>query len=325
MGLRRYEHLPEVPNRGQPQRSYDRRAGYPAGADLHIPVFDCQSQRFGGQPLRGSQCRGNIRKRRVGSTPTDIDQLTPCLRRFPPQYCVAARQRRIPVGRGGEAECVVQLCGQNRPPLDRCFDPHIELGILGKDGGLEVLQFRRRVDPQFLDQDAARPSVRSQRLALPSRPIKSEHLLRPETLPQGMLGGERFQLADQVPVQPECQVGVDARLQRRQSHLLQTGDLPVERRPPVDIGVGVTPPQRQRRSQLKGRAFRVRCQPSACRPVELLEITGVDLVRLQRVPATRPGDHIPHLATEIRHVGVDSATRPRGGVVAVHALDERID
>jgi hypothetical protein len=64
-----------------------------------------------------------------------------------------------------------------------------------------------------------------QRLALPSRAIEREHQLPAETLAEGMLGDQHFELADQVPVAAEREISLGPLLQCDKPPLLEARNL----------------------------------------------------------------------------------------------------
>ena len=64
-----------------------------------------------------------------------------------------------------------------------------------------------------------------------------------------MLGGERFQLADQLGVLAERQVGLDALCQTVEARLLQAGDLGLGEGLVAEVGQRRAPPHRQRLAQ----------------------------------------------------------------------------
>ena len=88
--------------------------------------------------------------------------------------------------------------------------------------------------------------VRPQRLGLASRAVQREHVQRPQALAVRVLDRQRIELGDDLAMAAGAQVGVDARLERRQPQLVEAGDLTVEESVGLDVGVGVAAPHRQR-------------------------------------------------------------------------------
>ena len=64
----------------------------------------------------------------------------------------------------------------------RIENGRFQRGILLEDHALELAERRRRLDPELVGEQVSRILVRGQRLRLPSRSVKREHLLPPETL-----------------------------------------------------------------------------------------------------------------------------------------------
>jgi hypothetical protein len=92
----------------------------------------------------------------------------------------------------------------------------IQARVLGEDGGLKLLQRRARVDAQLLGQGLAGPSVGLQRLGLPAGAVQGQHEQPVQPLVQRMPGDEGLQLADELGVAPEGQIGLQAGLQGAQ-------------------------------------------------------------------------------------------------------------
>jgi hypothetical protein len=110
---------------------------------------------------------------------------------------------------------------------------------------------------------------------LPAAPVQGDHLERAQTLTVRVFDREPVELADDLAMPARPHVGVDARFQRRQSHLAQACDFTVELSVGLDVGVGVATPQRQRLSQHVGRPSRIIDRASAC--TQVLECCGVNL------------------------------------------------
>ncbi len=153
-----------------------------------------------------------------------------------------ARRRRPPPRRG--AARVGATAIEQRP-------------VLLEDPPLHLLQLRRRIDAQSLDQRGPRAPEGAQRLALTAAAVQGEHVHRPQVLPERVLDRQRVQLGDHLAVAPGAHVGVDARLDRRQPQLVQSGDLAVERTVRLDVGVRMAAPQQQRVAQPRRHLVRI--------------------------------------------------------------------
>ena len=81
------------------------------------------------------------------------------------------------------------------------------------------------LDPELLDQRPARVAVDVERLGLATRAVEREHELAAQALAQRVLGDQRLELADELGVAAERELGVDALLERRHAQLLEARDL----------------------------------------------------------------------------------------------------
>ncbi len=96
-----------------------------------------------------------------------------------------------------------------------------------------------------------------QRLGLAVGAVEGEHELAPEPLPQRMPSDERLQLADELSVAAEREVGLDALFERRQLQLVQARDLALCERLVGEVGQGRAPPEGERPAQLLGGLLRL--------------------------------------------------------------------
>ncbi len=74
---------------------------------------------------------------------------------------------------------------------------------------MQLPQLAARLDAELLDEPAAGRLVDLQRVGLAAGAVEGEHELAAQALLQRVLGGERFQLADQLGVLAEREVGLD--------------------------------------------------------------------------------------------------------------------
>src|SRR5687768_7673842 len=86
---------------------------------------------------------------------------------------------------------------------------------------MELLQCRRRLDTQLVDEHPSRVLVGLQRLRLPPAAIEREHQLAPRALTQWVLAHERLELADEPGSATELELRLDPLLERRQAKFLQ--------------------------------------------------------------------------------------------------------
>jgi hypothetical protein len=116
--------------------------------------------------------------------------------------------------------------------------------------------------------------------------VAGEHELRPQSLPPWVCGDERLQLADQIRLAPEGEIGVDALLQRREAHVVQPPNLGLRKRGKGQILQGRPPEQSERFAQGRCGSLRItgRTRPPTLihQGVESLQIT-LALTHLQEV------------------------------------------
>ena len=87
--------------------------------------------------------------------------------------------------------------------------------IVRQDPPLEVVKLRRGLESQLLRQHIAVLPGTPQGLHLATAAVKGEHQLRPERLPQRMLGNERLELGDHLRGAAARQLGVANRSRRQ--------------------------------------------------------------------------------------------------------------
>ena len=118
--------------------------------------------------------------------------------------------------------------------------------ILSQDRALQLLQLRRRLEPELLVQSPARARVRLERVGLAPTAIQREHQQSDQPLTRRMLGGQLLELADDQRRLARGQPHVEALLERDEAQLLQPRDLPLRERLERRIGQRGPAPQRQR-------------------------------------------------------------------------------
>src|SRR5581483_12332134 len=97
----------------------------------------------------------------------------------------------------------------------------LEAGVLPEDQPLELAQGRRGLDPELPGERTPRLLVGGEGLRLPAGAVEREHVAAPQPLPQRLAGDERLELAGEVLVPPEREVGVEPPLERVQAQLLE--------------------------------------------------------------------------------------------------------
>ena len=165
-----------------------------------------------------------------------------------------------------------------------------QVRILGEDHVLELAQLRPRLEPELAHHAVAAGAHRLERFCLASRPVQGDHQVGAQPLPQWMLADEALQLSDEVGIPPPRQVGGQAFLDRFETQLLESGDLPVGEVVEPMLRQHIPAPECQRLVQISGCAFGVVATESRPRSLkETLEAPCVDRQRvdLQRI-AGRP-------------------------------------
>ena len=200
--------------------------------------------------------------------------------------------------------------------------------VLAENRGLELPERRPGVDAELVHERLARRPVRRQSVGLPPRAIQREHELRARPLAKRVRDDERLQLGDELRVPPECEVGLDSRLERGQAKLLEARDLVLRERLVGEVRQRDSSPERQRLAERHLGARRVACieRRSALRgkPGEPMDVhpLRVDLEHVAgRARLDHPGsERLPKL----RHVLLDGMRRRCGRARGPELLDEAI-
>jgi hypothetical protein len=91
---------------------------------------------------------------------------------------------------------------------------------------LELPEHRAGLDPELVDERPSCLVVCGERISLPTGAVERQHQLRTQVLTERVLGDQLLELGDEIVLAPECEVSLDARLERDESQLLE----PVDRR-----------------------------------------------------------------------------------------------
>ena len=91
--------------------------------------------------------------------------------------------------------------------------------------GLKLAQLGSRLDTELVDETGAGSLIHVQSLRLPARTVQRDHELPQEALAQRMLGDEPLELADDVTVATELEIGVDPLRNCGEPELVQPPDL----------------------------------------------------------------------------------------------------
>ena len=187
---------------------------------------------------------------------------------------------------------------------------------------MQRLELRAGLGSELLDESDPRGGVGLQGLRLSAAAVQAEEQLGAETLPEGVLRGKLLDLGDELCVQPELEVCVDAKLERLQPQLLE-----VARGSPGrlagKVGEGRSPPERKRLSEQRRRLRRLGRAGLLDEPPEAVE---VELVRLDaQEVAWRPRHQpLPELPPEPQDVVLQRPGRRGRRVVAPDAVDQAL-
>jgi hypothetical protein len=184
----------------------------------------------------------------------------------------------------------------------------VERGVLAQDGRLEAPELFAGLQPQLVQQPAARVSVGLKRVGLARAAVQRKHQLAMHALAQRMLRDQRLELAHQLRVAPARQLGVDARLKRRPPQLLQAANLDLREPLVREIGERRPAPECERLAQRPRGRGRVAVAVARLGQ-QRLEALEVKLARLDAQQVTRrPRDHtlLTQLLAQPRHIHLDA-------------------
>ena len=186
-------------------------------------------------------------------------------------YCETRRQVAAvllgAVERLGEAGCKLVAVLGGRPRAENGHEPagekrandfaetvlaraghglRLERRLLAEDRRVQLLERRRRLDAELLDEHPARLLIGLERLGLPPASIEGEHELAARTLAKGVLAHERFELADELGRPSELELRLDPLLDRGQSQLFETAGLVLRERLVGEVREGRAAPELER-------------------------------------------------------------------------------
>ena len=154
-----------------------------------------------------------------------------------------------------------------------------ELRVLLEDLPLEAPQRLARLEPELRGEVLPALLVHLQRLCLTTRAVQGQHELTAEALAERVALHERLELADQLVVEAQGEIGVDPLLERGQPKLLEPCDLRLGERLVRDVGQRRAVPQREPLSKPLGRPLRIVARKSL--PPLLQQ--ALEDVRIERV------------------------------------------
>ena len=211
---------------------------------------------------------------------------------------------------------------------DRCRCLDVERRVLPKDRLLQLLQGRARVDSELVDERAARVLVGLESFRLAARAVQGRDETYPQALAERVLCNERLELADQLVVAGQREVGVDPQLDRGHPDFLEPGNGGLGEALVDEVRERRTSPQRQRVAQPLRRVGREPAGEHAPALVDQpLEALEVELVRSDADQvAGRP--RLQHVLrkrlAEPRDVDAQSRGRVVGRALAPELVDQPV-
>ena len=121
---------------------------------------------------------------------------------------------------------------------------------MAEDLGLKLAQLGARLDAELVDETGAGSLIHVQSLRLPARTVQRDHELPQEALAQRVLGDEPLELADDVAVATELEIGVDPLRERGEAELVQPPDLRLREVLERELARARSPPQLERAHEL---------------------------------------------------------------------------
>src|SRR4051794_39806067 len=110
---------------------------------------------------------------------------------------------------------------------------------------LELLERLTRLDPELVQRSSS-ITISPQCVCLTARAVEREHQPTAQPLPVRMLDDQHLQLADQLRVAAEREIGLDPLLHRRQPEILQSSRFHTCKRLVPEVGQRRTTPERER-------------------------------------------------------------------------------
>ncbi len=204
-----------------------------------------------------------------------------------------------------------------------------QAGVGRQQALLQAAQGGGGLQAELPDEHLAQVLVHLQRLATPPHLVEGGHELGVEVLVEGVGGDELLELADELAVAAQPQVGRKAQLQGAQAALLQPGDLRRQQFPRRQVDQGGPPPQGQGLGEGLGGALGVlalqRAPAVGDQPFEAEHVDGLRRGR-QQVPVRLGDDRggaggAEHLA-QLVDVGVQGGQRGGGRALAPQLVDQ---
>ena len=135
--------------------------------------------------------------------------------------------------------------GRHRPGLPYAAR-RSERCVLNEDLALQALKLGARIDPELVHEQLTSLSIHSEGVRLSPEPVKRQHQLGAQPLPQRVGLGESLELGNELRLPPQLKVRIDPVLDRRLPQLLEPHQLPGKPKLVGDVGEGRAAPDRER-------------------------------------------------------------------------------
>src|ERR687887_95213 len=112
----------------------------------------------------------------------------------------------------------------------------VERRVLTKNGLLEPLQHRPRLDTERFDELLSCAAVGLERLRLPAVAIQREQQLGAQPLAKRVCGDELFQRRNSLGLEAELELRLDSELVGMQAQLFEAGDRGLRERRVREVG-----------------------------------------------------------------------------------------
>ena len=240
------------------------------------------------------------------------------------------RQRAGEIGREHGDELALGRCLADERGRRRLGRRRRERLILSQDRRFELLQLAARFDAQAADERVARVPVGGERLGLAAGAVQREHVLAPEALPERLGGDEGLELADQLRVAAEGEVGLDPLLERVQTELLEPCDLALDELLVTEIGERRAAPEPERVAQAGGRqrsvAIRERAPPVGEQALEAqrIELIGLEAEHIPRRPCDEQVAIPVQRLAELRHAHAHGRLPAQGLLRAPELVEQAL-
>ena len=188
---------------------------------------------------------------------------------------------------------------------------------------MQPSQLRPGLDADLLDERAPGIPVGVQRLGLAFTPVQRQHPQPVQPLAQRVLGQQRLDLADHLPMATGGEVRAQCQLRRRQPQLLQPPDLRRRERLVGQVGQRVATKQRQRLMRRAAPvATRLHHEPLEAAHVDELGIDAQLIAAPMRDDLRRAVGR--QHATQPPHIGLQHLRRARRHLLTPQPLDQAL-